>query len=934
MVELELNSGHAATGGGFLARDVPRALLVSFAYFLGAVLCIELTSVAGNVAIVWVPNAILLAVLLRSDTRSWPLYFAACAAANLVANQLYGNGLHVAAGFAAVNIVEVLCAAVLVRQRIGPRIALDSLSEVTLFVTLAVLVAPAIGALLGTALIMSAYGDSFSSVFWSWWVADAMGIVLVTPLVLTLRKSALQVVTDLRIARDAALLALAAAGVGLAIFSQSSFPLLFLAAPVLLWAAFRFGTAGGAATGIVLGAIAVWSTLDHRGPLSLVQGTMTEQVMILNLFVGVSVLSVLALAALVAERDRAEAAVRRAHAELEKRVAERTSELAELAARNTMLASAVETATNGIFITDPRRPDSPIIFANAGFTKITGYTSREVIGRNVRFLQGPDANAAVRQEIRIGIEDKHPAAAESLNYRKDGTEFWQEIRISPIFDPAGNVRYLVGIQTDITQRKRAELALGESEERLRQIAENIREVVWLADAKKNEVLYVNPAYERVWGRSRESLYRQRMSFRDAIHPDDCARIVAAAPDKHDGMFAEEYRIFRPNGEMRWLSGWTAPIRDQTGQICRLVGITEDITERKNQEAALRESRDLRHLVIDNLPFMIVYIDTEEKFRFINNSCAKWYGRTPDDIVGRSVAEIHGSEYEKFCPRIEAVLSGEAQTFETTARYPDGAVRDIRAAYIPHRGEGSEVLGFISLVEDISERNRAERQHRQTEKMEALGVLAGGIAHDFNNILFAIIGLTEATMRNLAKDDVLRVRLGGVLEAGERAKMLVQQILTFSRQDDPRPRRVNLRHIVGEAMRLVRASKPPTIEIRGDLDIDCGLVVADPTQIHQVVINLATNAMDAMEGTQGRIELYLDEVIVGRRRKLRSAELHSGSYVRLSVRDNGRGMDGRTADRIFDPFFTTKCAGTGLGLAVDARSYARKLVTVISGGVFG
>jgi len=226
---------------------------------------------------------------------------------------------------------------------------------------------------------------------------------------------------------------------------------------------------------------------------------------------------------------------------------------------------------------------------------------------------------------------------------------------------------------------------------------------------------------------------------------------------------------------------------------------------------------------------------------------------------------------------------------------------------------------------INEKLRVERvmkkelesQYRQALKMQAIGVLAGGIAHDFNNILSAIIGYTDLAMDKLAEGSREKENLGEVMKAGRRAKALVKQILTFSRQDDLEKKPVELYLIVKETLKLLRASVPSTIKMREDIDPDSGCVLADPTQMSQVVMNLCTNAEYAMREKGGELVISLMEVGVDDELARNNPSLSNRKLIKFSITDRGHGMDSTTMERIFDPFFTTKKAGDGTGLGLSA-----------------
>jgi len=241
----------------------------------------------------------------------------------------------------------------------------------------------------------------------------------------------------------------------------------------------------------------------------------------------------------------------------------------------------------------------------------------------------------------------------------------------------------------------------------------------------------------------------------------------------------------------------------------------------------------------------------------------------------------------------------------------------------------ESLEFYSLLRNqnetlekkVEERTKElakyERQLQQVLKIQAIGTLAGGIAHDFNNILFPIVGYTELTMDEVSEDSVAHKNLEEILKAAHRAKNLVQQILTFSRQSDQERKPIKVQNIITETLRLLRASIPASIEIIHKIQDDCGHIMGDPTQIHQVIMNLCTNAYQAMQDKGGKLEVILTEIDVGYEEMIDKVGMQPGKHLRLLVKDEGCGMEASVLDRIFEPYYTTKeqGKGTGLGLSV-------------------
>lgn len=451
---------------------------------------------------------------------------------------------------------------------------------------------------------------------------------------------------------------------------------------------------------------------------------------------------------------------------------------------------ALEAMPLGVLLSDEQRQ---IIYANPAFTLLTGFPSFEAVGRNCGFLQGAETDRATVRKIHEALEVRRSFEGELLNYRKDGTSFWNHLSITPVLDEHGNVVNFIGVLQDVTARRRAAEDLQASEERFRQIAENIQEAFWMTDPATHSLLYISPAYETIWGRRCADILKNPSDWLKAIHPDDRGRVAAASKRQLQGNYDEVYRVVRPDGSIRWVRDKAFPIRDQAGKVYRIVGTAEDITETR----------------------------------------------------------------------------------------------------------------------------KLEEQFMQAQKMEAIGTLAGGIAHDFNNILAAITGYTELIKMQVTNDPQVETYLAALLQASSRATSLVRQILAFSRQADHERLPLQLRLVVEESLRLLRATIPVTVAFETHIDTETTWVLADATQVHQVLMNLGTNAAHAMSGGPGKLSVRLERREVSDEFARSTTRLRPGPHVVLSVSDTGCGMSAEVMERMFDPFFTTKPPGegTGLGLAV-------------------
>ena len=348
--------------------------------------------------------------------------------------------------------------------------------------------------------------------------------------------------------------------------------------------------------------------------------------------------------------------------------------------------------------------------------------------------------------------------------------------------------------------------------------------------------------------------------------------------------------------------------------------------RSDAEARLRRSEASYRSLVENIDLGITRVDRDHNVLMVNEAQARLVGKAPEDLVGKKCYEsLHGrTRVCTGCAGIPAAPSGRPQEIETEGRDPDGRPRHLRTRSFPSLDEEGEVSGFIDVMEDITDRRRTEEERgrlearlRESQRIEAIGTLAGGIAHDFNNILAVIFGYAEMAQLGVPPDSDAHQKMDWVLKAAYRARDLVKQILTFSRQNEQESKPVEIGLMVKEGLRLVRASLPSTIQIRSEIHAGPLTVLADPTQVYQVLMNLCTNAGHAMRAVGGRLDVSVTTVRLEARAAARLGDLRPGSYVRLSVADTGHGMDPETQERIFEPYFTTKPKGegTGLGLAV-------------------
>ncbi len=344
----------------------------------------------------------------------------------------------------------------------------------------------------------------------------------------------------------------------------------------------------------------------------------------------------------------------------------------------------------------------------------------------------------------------------------------------------------------------------------------------------------------------------------------------------------------------------------------------DITARKKVESEAL----FTHFIFDKVSIAIIHGDENAKILRVNDFACRLYGYTKEEMCNLTIYDIDPTVSQQTITRLwNEVQVKSSNAFESKHKRKDGSVFPVEVTSNSLVYEGKQYA--VSFIKDITDQKQAEIQKsraiahlNKAQKLEALGVLAGGIAHDFNNILSGILGYAELARLNLKPDDDSQKYFMPILIAGNRAKRLIQQILTFTRQGDTQKVPVNISRVVIESLDLLRATIPTSIEIKSNIPSNLGTILADETMIHQVIMNLCTNAYQAMQKDGGILEVLLASSKVGKRDSLNFPELNPGKYIKLVVNDNGHGMDEETCANIFYPYFTTKESGEGTGLGLS------------------
>ena len=487
-------------------------------------------------------------------------------------------------------------------------------------------------------------------------------------------------------------------------------------------------------------------------------------------------------------------------------------------------------------------------------------------------------------------------------------------------DDAGHPAYIQGVVMDITALKEAQESIDALRLKIELILNSAGDGIFGMNSE-GRAIFVNPAAAAMTGYDAEEL--EGKIIHDVIHcsnPGEANNsfkvcpISAALFDGKPHSGDDEY-FTRKNGSNFPIEYVSTPTLER-GVVTGTVVVFKDITSRRLMEEERLRLATAVHYSAES----IIVFDPRFKILYVNPAFESLSGYGREEILGQDIRMLRSGKHDKdFFRNIQSVLdTGSPWKGRLTNVRKDGSFYEIEGTISPIGDGGGNAAGYVSVQRDTTREAKLEIQLRQAQKMEAIGTLAGGIAHDFNNILTAILGFTEITMDNLAEGTTERTNLEQVLNATHRAKNLVGQILAFSRNGEQERKPIRLSFLVKETGTMLRALLPSTIEIRQKINDNSDTILADPTQIHQVLMNLCTNAAHSMQGRGGIIEIEIAPV------EIRSGETDGleeepspGQYLRLTVSDTGHGMDHDILGRIFDPYFTTKGPGegTGLGLSV-------------------
>ncbi len=622
----------------------------------------------------------------------------------------------------------------------------------------------------------------------------------------------------------------------------------------------------------------------------------------------------------VVERDEKGLALRMLGTHLDVDKTKRTE--LDLREKNELFGLLAETIQDAFWISEPEMKG--IQYISPGYEKIWGQSEQELHSNPMSFLNAVHPEDAER--VRNVLHESHSEAkAHTIEYRiirPDGSERWIMDRGYPVFGEDGEFRFLCGTCTDITIQKK-------SQEDLRMFKASVEcsnSGIAIADLDGN-LVYVNESLARMHGVSvSECVGRHLSMLHTTARMPVVRQSIQTLFDSGSFQALELYHVHKDGSEFPTLMNG-AMILDSHGKPSLIMSTVTDISELKKAQ----EERHRLATVIEQSAKRIIITDTEGRIVYVNPAFEATTGYDRKEVVGQFPAIISSGSHEKafFEDMWKTITQGKTWKGQLINRKKDGALMYEQSTISPIRDSSGNITGYVQIARDITEEENLRRQLTQSQKMEAIGTMAGGIAHDFNNIIQAIIGNAELVMNDLPKGSSAHNRLSRVLEAAERSGEMVRQILAFSRQSDQKVSSIDVGPLVREGIKFLRASIPPNIEIEARVESGLGHIMANPTQFHQVLMNLCVNASQAMIDNKGKILVELDQLNVDEDFAACHPPLRPGLHLRLRVSDTGKGIPLSVRNKIFDPYFTTKepGQGTGLGLAV-----AQGIVSSFSGNI--
>ncbi len=555
-----------------------------------------------------------------------------------------------------------------------------------------------------------------------------------------------------------------------------------------------------------------------------------------------------------------------------------------------------------------------VLSANRTACKRMQTNKEDLIGHCIYDFFPPDVAESRRCKYEEVFSKGQPIIFEDI---RAGRVFEQSVY--PVLNEVKRVENVVVFARDITEHKRAEEVLQSNEATFRKLFEFAPDGIYLSDLE-GTFLDGNRAAQEIVGYKKEELIGSSFLTLDLLPPGEMEKAAELLNKNLNGQATgpDEVILKRKDGSQVAVEIMTLPVTINNQKA--ILGIARDITGRKQAEKALQVSEEKYKDILESIDDGYFEVDIAGNFTYFNDSMGRILGYPREELMGMNNREYMDEENAKmifhaFNQVYKTSQSTKALDWRLVRKDGSGCYVETVVSLI--KDSDGKGVGFRGIARDVTDRIKLSAQLRQARKMESIGTLAGGVAHDFNNILHMIVGNAELAIEDTPEWNPVHANLEEIKAAGLRAAGIVKQLLNFSRKTEQVHKPIGAVTVINDALKFLRSTLPSTVEIRRNIATEEKMIMADPIQINQVLMNICTNASQAMEETGGLLEVWLEEVNLGAQGVGNYPGLAVGNYVRITVSDTGPGIGPGIIDRIFDPYFTTKEVGkgSGMGLAV-------------------
>jgi PAS domain S-box-containing protein len=570
--------------------------------------------------------------------------------------------------------------------------------------------------------------------------------------------------------------------------------------------------------------------------------------------------------------------------------------------------TALESIANAVVITNVK---GNILWVNPAFTVLTGYSCEEVIGKNPRLLKSGKHDRNFYKDLWATILTGKTWRGNFINRRKDGALYHDEHTITPVRSKEGVITHFVAIMNDVTERKRGEQALYESQQVIEGILNAMPVRVFWKDANLKylgcNMLFASDAG---FADQKDLIGKDdyQMGWRDQadMYCSDDRHVIESGCSK----FLIEETQTTPEGKTITLLTSKVPLRNSEDEICGMLGTYLDITDRKRAEEQIAEQAAF----LDKARDAILVRDLEGIILYWNKGAERIYGWSSEEAIGRNILELLGTDPKKFEELNRLTISQGEWIGELHHLTKDRqeVTSEVRCSLI--RDDEGRPKSILAINSDITEKKKLEAQFLRAQRMESIGMLAGGISHDLNNILAPIM-MSIDILKTTSDSPETKQILDTIEVSAKRGADIVRQVLTFARGMEGERIEVQPKHLLNDLENIIKDTFPKNIRLQFSIPNDTWTILGDPTQVHQVLLNLCVNARDAIPNG-GDLIVGVENCVIDEQYAAMNLQAKTGRYVKISVTDSGTGIPPDILDKIFEPFFTTKelNKGTGLGLS--------------------